>query len=176
MAATIGALSVAAATPAGASQGGWKWCERCAGLWFSGNNTRGSCPAGDLFDGGHHSNGSGNYVLKFTSDGGAGEDGWVWCHNCQGLWSIFWHVVRGQTASRCPNGSPGPGHSTLGSGQYRIESLPDGMDGPGGQSNWDICIKCSGLFFAGNPTLGRCPGGGAHQRRLDPFRNYLLRQ
>ena len=44
----------------GALQGGWKYCWRCAGLWFSDNGTNGTCPAG----GGHSESGSGNYELR----------------------------------------------------------------------------------------------------------------
>jgi peptidoglycan hydrolase-like protein with peptidoglycan-binding domain len=32
------------------------------------------------------------------------------------------------------------------------------------QSNWRWCNKCQGMWFAGNPTSGRCPAGGAHVR------------
>jgi len=30
------------------------------------------------------------------------------------------------------------------------------------QDNWRWCNKCTGLFFAGNATLGVCPAGGTH--------------
>lgn len=45
-------------TPASA-QRGWRWCNKCQGLFFSGNGV-GSCPAGD----GHDSSGSGLYVVS----------------------------------------------------------------------------------------------------------------
>lgn len=32
----------------------------------------------------------------------------------------------------------------------------------GTQRNWRWCNKCQGLWFAGNPTSGACPAGGAH--------------
>jgi hypothetical protein len=31
-----------------------------------------------------------------------------------------------------------------------------------GQQGWRWCKKCQGMFFAGNPTQGSCPSGGAH--------------
>jgi Fungalysin metallopeptidase (M36) len=31
-----------------------------------------------------------------------------------------------------------------------------------GQDNWRWCHKCQGMYFAGNPTQGACPAGGAH--------------
>ena len=30
------------------------------------------------------------------------------------------------------------------------------------QDGWFWCRKCEGLYFAFNPTQGRCPAGGAH--------------
>jgi hypothetical protein len=30
------------------------------------------------------------------------------------------------------------------------------------QNNWRWCHKCQGMYFAGNPTQGVCPAGGAH--------------
>ena len=33
-----------------------------------------------------------------------------------------------------------------------------------GQDNWRLCSKCAGMFFAGAPTPGVCPAGGAHDR------------
>ena len=32
----------------------------------------------------------------------------------------------------------------------------------GTQRNWRWCNKCQGLWFAGNPTAGKCPAGGTH--------------
>jgi hypothetical protein len=37
-----------------AQQGGWRWCNKCEGLFYSGGYTSGNCPAG----GGHDSSGS----------------------------------------------------------------------------------------------------------------------
>jgi hypothetical protein len=50
-------------------------------------------------------------------------------------------------------------HTDIGSENY---VLADSASGQPGQSNWRWCSKCQGLFFAGNPTLGVCPAGGAH--------------
>jgi hypothetical protein len=50
-------------------------------------------------------------------------------------------------------------HTDIGSDNY---VLPDLASGQPGQSNWRWCSNCQGLFFAGNPTLGVCPAGGAH--------------
>jgi len=44
-------------TPA-SQQRGWRWCSKCQGLFYAGNNA-GVCPAGD----GHDGSGSGSYVV-----------------------------------------------------------------------------------------------------------------
>jgi len=46
LAAAVGtALAVAPASPASASQAGWRWCRLCQGLWYAGNPTAGVCPS-----------------------------------------------------------------------------------------------------------------------------------
>ncbi|MEV7013049.1 hypothetical protein [Streptosporangium sp. NPDC051022] len=54
-AATLGSLNV---TPAAATEPGWRWCERCTGLWSSWNN-----------------------------DGLSGwwQNGWNFCSKCRGM-------------------------------------------------------------------------------------------
>ena len=73
---TAGALTLGSASAAQASQGNWRWCYKCEGMWFNGHPTNGVCPPG----GAHSSSGSGNYAIKFSGDGGAGQDGWRWCY------------------------------------------------------------------------------------------------
>ena len=41
------------------SQSGWRWCQKCEGIFFSGNATNGRCAAG----GSHNGLNSGNYNL-----------------------------------------------------------------------------------------------------------------
>jgi hypothetical protein len=76
----------------------------------------------------------------------AGQDGWRWCANCQGL------IYAGQSA--CPAGGVHDGRGGL---DYWLP-LNTGL----GQSDWRWCSKCCGMFFAGNATQGACPAGGAH--------------
>jgi hypothetical protein len=90
-------------------QSGWAWCQRCQGLWYTRNSTRGVCPAGP---GGHDSTGSGVYLLDMTGISG-GQGNWRWCHQCQGLW-----FAADGTGGVCPDG--GAGHSLSGSGNYHI--------------------------------------------------------
>src|SRR5262249_33745520 len=78
----------------------------------------------------------------------AGQDGWRWCKNCEGL------IYAGQTA--CPAGGV---HDGGGSSDYQLwlNAAPGA-----GQNNWRWCSKCCGLFYAGNATPGICPAGGNH--------------
>ncbi len=181
--AAVAGLLTVYQTPAAAAQSNWKFCRRCCGLWFSGNNTRGGCPAGNLFDGGHHLDGSGNYVLKVQADGGAGQDGWRWCAQCQGL---YFGLNAGQGI--CPADAsltPGPGHYPISnpsfgvfinSALFRIEDV-DHRDGPGGQSQWRWCVKCAGLYFDGNSpgASGVCPADHRNHSRAGSG-DYVLRQ
>ena len=52
------------ALDAGTGQQNWRWCQMCEGLFFSGNNTLGVCPANKN---GHDGSRSGNYFLPITS-------------------------------------------------------------------------------------------------------------
>lgn len=46
------------------TQGGWRFCKKCFGLFFSGNTNQGHCPTG----GQHDSSKSGHYALKTEQD------------------------------------------------------------------------------------------------------------
>lgn len=136
------------------AQAGWRWCNRCQGLFFGGNGTSGACPAG----GGHNSTGSGNYFMTAytTRLPGNVEQNWRWCNRCQGMFT-------GSRPSRCPLGG---GHDSWGSGNYSM-FVSNGVV-IGKQAGWRSCAKCAGLYFAGNPTAGACPAGGGHDGTYSP--------
>jgi hypothetical protein len=124
------------------SQSDWRWCNKCQGLFFAGNNL-GVCPAG----GTHNDSGSGDYTLDFSSISGGGyQSEWSWCNKCQDLF------FAGNNLGVCAAGGT---HSDSGSADYVL--LTSGA----GQSNWRWCNKCQDLFFAGN-NLGVCAAGGTH--------------
>jgi hypothetical protein len=132
-----------------ADQSDWRWCNRCQGLFFAGNNTLGFCPAG----GAHNDTGSGDYALATSAKGQSDSNcqpGWSWCNRCQGLF-----FAGNNMFGICPAPGDGP-HSNTGSGDYKLATSGNG------QSDWRWCNRCQGLFFAGNNTLGTCPAGGAH--------------
>lgn len=154
-----GGLSVAAssvglvgfASPAYAMQSNWRWCHRCEGLWFAGNNTNGACSAdgGGAGYPGHSREGSGNYTLKFNFDGGPGQDGWRHCFGCQ---TLFFYTGEPRGPVACPR-NPDAGHDPN-TGIYRVEYFPHVPSG--GQREWRWCMSCEGMWFNGNPGRGQC--------------------
>src|SRR2546430_4517968 len=74
-------------------QDNWRWCTKCQGLHFWGNQP-GACPAG----GSHVVDGSGDYTLANDDQNALGQDNWRWCAKCQGL--HFW----GNQPGACPAG------------------------------------------------------------------------
>jgi hypothetical protein len=153
-------LAAAPASPALASQNGWRWCRQCQGLWFAGNPTLGVCPAPG--SAGHSFVFSGDYTLPKATDVFTGDQsGWLWCTRCAGLW----YALNG-TPGVCPAG-PG-GHEYGGGFSYSLDL------GGGGQSNWRWCQQCQGLWFAGNRTGGACPASAAAGHSLAGSGNYHL--
>jgi hypothetical protein len=123
-------------------QAGWRWCNQCQGLAFSGHSP-GVCPAG----GPHDYTQSGDYALGFAATGTA-QTGWRWCNRCQGLAFSFYG------AGVCPAGGS---HDYSQSGDYALESAGTGI----GQPGWRWCNRCQGLAFSFYGA-GVCPAGGSH--------------
>lgn len=66
-------------------QSEWRWCNKCNGLFYAGNETNGKCTDGKEHDGGT----SGHYVLRVGVDKSDTADGvqgnWRRCTKCEGL-------------------------------------------------------------------------------------------
>ena len=137
-------------------QNNWRWCHKCQGMYFAGNNA-GVCPAG----GTHDHTGSGNYRISHDLVVPYGQTNWQWCHKCQGMY------FAGNNAGHCPAGGT---HDHTGSGNYNLVHDSGNF---AGQSNWRWCHKCQGLYFAGQ-NAGVCPVGGGHDHTGSG--NYILRQ
>lgn len=75
------------------------------------------------------------------------QNGWRWCHKCQGL---FFSGNRSQGV--CPADSQA--HDGSQSGQY---AAVFGDEAQGQQAGWRWCHKCQGIFFSGNRSQGVCP-------------------
>lgn len=160
-----GAATVAVASPAQASESGWRWCNKCQGLWLPGGADFGNCPAGNN----HVLTGSWNYSVKFNFEGGAGQPGWFFCPYCLGM--RYWSGSGSYPGGWCPGVPEYPNAHGLGN-QYRIET-DFNNDGPGGQNWWLWCDRCYGLWYAGGNTRGVCRSGASH--RIGTSWNYIIR-
>jgi hypothetical protein len=134
-------------------QDGWRWCSKCAAIWFSLNPSASVCPAG----GSHGQEGSGHYFIPHNVSPRIDRvsRSWRHCPKCQGLWGTDWPGRSG-----CPAGGE---HATTGSGYYALLSMtpPLGSANNSLQDNWHFCQKCHGLWFAVNNN-GRCAVGSGH--------------
>jgi hypothetical protein len=89
--------------PKEANQDGWRWCNKCHGLWYSGAG--GACGKGGQHDG----TGSGKYFMHTASHlGGKCQGSWRWCNKCSSL-----HF--GKDSKPC---AAGGNHDATGSGEY----------------------------------------------------------
>jgi len=128
----------------------WAYCNNCAGLWYTANNTAGACPYKMLSGGGGHIlNPSYSYDLQYNVSGSGGgikyEPGWNWCSRCQGLF-----FATNYTSSYCP-AKPYGGRHTRGGDAYSV-AYNSSIDGA--QGNWYWCGQCQGLFYCSSPELG----------------------
>jgi len=97
-----------AGTIAGVQQGGWSWCAKCMGFFYSlASSGMGACPAGAR----HINAGSPAYAAVLGGNGTGQQGGWRWCSKCMGM---FYSLSSG-TQGVCPAGGA---HSSAGSGQY----------------------------------------------------------
>jgi hypothetical protein len=111
-------------------QGGWRWCEKCQGMFFSllaffpGDDfSRIMCPAG-----GHHAGAftapshSGHYVMEFGEGGSDAQGGWRFCKKCFGLF-----FSGNPDQGNCPSGGK---HDNSKSGPYMLHferDLPESV-------------------------------------------------
>jgi hypothetical protein len=124
-----------AATPAGTNQfassgqqGGWRFCHKCQGMFFSGNPSQGQCPADTIpviertLGGPHHrphdASQSGHYAI-FFDDGFStvGQQKWCFCHKCQGMF-----FSGNPSQGTCP--ADHQGHDASQSGKYQLQFEP----------------------------------------------------
>lgn len=102
---------------------------------------------------------------KFFSNNTAfRQEGWRWCHKCQGLF-YGGKPLAGTVGGACKAGGS---HEAVGSANYILvlnSTAP-------GEKGWRWCKKCQGLFF-GAGSASKCPAdGGAHVKTGSG--NYVL--
>jgi hypothetical protein len=152
----VGLVAAAAGSPG--FQLDWRWCNKCQGLAYAGNESPGPCPGG----GDHDHQGSGDYALILSlievnqRDVGGGniQDDWQWCNKCQCL-----AFAGNKTPGPCAGGGS---HNHIGSIDFYLYYRP-AEPGNDYQFDWQWCNKCQALAFAGNQDPGgACPAGGIH--------------
>ena len=146
-----------------ALQNQWRYCKKCTGLFWRGEN-QGRCP----YDGAHEEQGA-DYTLSHDVGGDPSanlQDNWRLCKTCQGLF-----FGGNSTTGTCPFRTPRGGHDYQGSRNYSLTVDVAPASGRQ-QTNWRWCNKCAGLFFAGNTSTGYCPVGGGHD--YSGSRDYVL--
>lgn len=94
--------------PSDPGQHGWRWCNKCCALWYSGGGA-GFCAAG----GGHSDVGSGDYSLSQNITVPNTQSGWRWCNKCQML-----TFAGGSQLGTCPKDHQV--HDHKGSGNYNV--------------------------------------------------------
>jgi hypothetical protein len=143
--------SPAAAAPPAGVQDSWRYCSKCKGLYYNGQQAgNGVCPAG----GGHDPGLSGNYRLfhDFAADT-LSQSGWRYCRKCHGL-------AFGQVTGVCP--APGRGHLFDTVNDFNYAPYTTQLSGAGQQIGWMHCKNCQGMHYALAIEQSRCPHGGNH--------------
>ena len=144
-------------------QDGWRFCYRCAGLFFSWQGQNGHC-SNPLVPNGPHVTTGGNYTLSDDVTA-SGEAGWKHCSKCRTLF-----YAPSIATSNCPVTTPTSTHDGTGSGTYRI--IKD-VPGDPGQHGWRHCSKCKGMVF-GSAASSVCPeDGGLHVHSAGDYSLWL---
>jgi hypothetical protein len=101
--------------PDSVGQLGWRFCDKCFGMFFNGNppNTSltGHCPAG----GGHDGSNSWPFAIPHNVSEPTGQPDWAFCGKCNGL---FFNGDPNQKGS-CPGGGA-PGHDGTNSWPFAV--------------------------------------------------------
>jgi hypothetical protein len=122
-------------------QPGWMQCSVCHSMIFAGQTV---CPAGGAHDG----NISAEYSLNHDRAIQGGQNLWLWCKKCSGL-----YFSGNGTSGVCPAGGS---HDGSESSDYVLKTSGSG------QTQWRWCKKCQGLSYADHQPKGICPAGGFH--------------
>jgi len=130
------------------AQPGWRFCWKCAGMFFSGNP--GSvCPAGQA----HDASKSGHYSIQFGDNVPGTQGLWRWCRKCQGMF-----FSGDGSMGACPVGTTATSvspHDPTGSGAY-------GVPWPNPTTSWDTGTGKHSIAIGGNPADANIAASSSH--------------
>ena len=107
------------AAPDPSRQSGWRWCNKCQGLFYGPGATSSLCPAGSTHAPPAES-GSWDYcLLHNVPPDSSRQSDWRWCNKCQGLF-----YGRHVEPSRCMAGGTHAPAAASGSGDYSLLARP----------------------------------------------------
>lgn len=133
----------------GNHQADWRFCVKCAGMFWNGSDFKGICSKDGL---GHEHRGF-NFVLPHDiPEDGQHQPNWSFCRKCAGM---FWNGNE-HFKGTCPKDSGS--HEAAGFNFVLPHHVNDNAQN---QKNWRFCNKCAGLFWNGDPrSSGSCPKDG----------------
>ena len=132
----------------------WRFCAKCAVMFYNGYGTRGSCPS----DGQEHAFAGLNFQPPYNGpDDAHNQSKWQFCGNC---FAMHWAPAKVQVCNM--GGRHAPNGYTF-SLPYAVPETADA------QSNWRFCVKCSNLFWD-RATANHCSAGATH----DPGGSYVF--
>ena len=129
-------------------QGGWKWCQRCHLLAYSGDGKIGKCLEGGEHD---HPPSSTDFGLPVNNTGSLRQSGWRKCRKCR---CLFYGE---RDPGKCHGGFS---HDFSRSSNYSLSTAPMGLSSEG----WKWCCKCEGLVYPAT-TRSACSAKGFHETR-----------
>jgi hypothetical protein len=124
----------------------WRFCAKCAVLFYNGYGTRGSCPA----DGDEHAPAGWNFQPPCNGpETDHAQRNWQFCGKC---FAMHWTLAKNQPCNI------GGSHAPNGVNFSLPHTVPETGDA---ESNWRFCAKCANLFWE-RAAEDHCTAGGTH--------------
>ncbi|OKI29220.1 hypothetical protein [Streptomyces sp. CB03911] len=149
----------------------WRYCAKCAGLFWTGDYLVRAednvCPK----DNAPHESAGLDFALDhdIAQEAHLQQNNWLHCRQCAG---IFWDSDGAGQAGVCAKGGAHQVGSATATPSPRAYNFALRHDNPGDtrhQAGWRFCGKCTGLFWAGHPSGGVCPADrSGHQAGAGP--------
>lgn len=143
------------------TQGEWRWCTQCSGLFFNGFPRKGWCPASKTVQNGGHGHvaqaaGGTNLFLEYGDlpETKESQINWRFCEKC---FQLFFDGF--PTKGMCPVDFQY--HRAQG---YNYRMLHDVPASDSDQEGWRFCEKCMVMFWEQSGTKTRCiNNSGGHK-------------